>query len=103
MKHSVPHDLGQERAKKAAEAALASYTQKFAKYRPSAQWLSANKAQISFSVKGMTLSGSMEIQPTTIDLDMDVPFLLRPFKNQALGVIEGEIREWIDKARAGSL
>jgi len=28
---------------------------------------------------------------------------LRPFKNQALGVIEGEIREWIDKARAGKI
>jgi len=39
----------------------------------------------------------------SIDLDLDVPFLLRPFKNQALGVIEGEIREWIDKARAGKI
>jgi hypothetical protein len=28
-----------------------------------------------------------------------VPFLLRPFKSQALGVIEGEINEWIKKAK----
>jgi len=33
-------------------------------------------------------------------LDIDVPFLLRPFKSQALGVIEGEINEWIKKAKS---
>ena len=103
MKHSVPHDLGQEKAKLAAEAALKSYAQKFAKYQPQTRWTGDNKAEISFSVKGMSLSGSIDVQPRTIDLDMDVPFLLRPFKNQAISVIEGEIREWIDKARNGTI
>ena len=103
MKHSVPHDLGQEKAKQAAEAALKSYAQKFAKYQPQTRWTGDNRAEISFSVKGMHLSGSIDVQPKTIDLDMEVPFLLRPFKNQAISVIEGEIREWIDKARSGSI
>jgi len=103
MKHSVPHDLGQERAKQAAEAALKSYAQKFAKYHPQTRWIGDKRAEISFNVKGMSLSGSIDVQPTTIDLDMDVPFLLRPFKNQAISVIEGEIREWIDKARQGAI
>jgi len=103
MKHSVSHDLGQERAKQAAEAAIKSYGQKFAKYNPQTRWVTPNRADIAFTVKGISLSGSLEVQEKTIDLDMDVPFLLRPFKNQALGVIEGEIREWIDKARAGQL
>jgi len=103
MKHSVSHDLGQERAKQAAEAAIAAYGQKFAKYRPETRWTSDNRATISFSIKGMTLSGSLEVQAKSIDLDLEVPFLLRPFKNQALAVIEGEIREWISKARAGQV
>src|SRR5262245_33939675 len=103
MKHSVPHDLGQDRAKQAAEAALGAYAQKFAKYHPKTTWVTPNKAEIAFTVKGMHLSGSIEVQPKTIDLDMEVPFLLRPFKNQAIGVIEGEIREWIEKARSGQL
>jgi hypothetical protein len=51
----------------------------------------------------MTLSGSIEVLPRSIDLDLEVPFLLRPFKSQAVNVIEAEIREWIDKARAGSV
>ncbi|HEV8548858.1 MAG TPA: polyhydroxyalkanoic acid system family protein [Polyangiaceae bacterium] len=103
MKHSVPHDLGQDRAKQAAEAAIAAYGQKFAKYHPQTRWVTPTRAEIAFTVKGMHLSGSIDVQPKTIDLDMEVPFLLRPFKNQAIGVIEGEIREWIDKARAGQI
>ena len=103
MKHSVSHDLGQERAKQAAEAAIKSYGQTFAKYSPQTRWVTPNRADISFTVKGISLSGSIEVLAKTIDLDMDVPFLLRPFKNQALSVIEGEIREWIVKARAGQI
>jgi hypothetical protein len=63
-------------------------------------WKGPNKADISFKVKGMALSGSLEVLASSIDLDIDVPFLLRPFKSQALGVIEGEINEWIKKAKA---
>jgi hypothetical protein len=103
MKHSVTHDLGQDRAKQAAEAAMAAYAQKFAKYQPKTTWISPTRANISFNIKGMTLSGSIEVSARSIDLDLEVPFLLRPFKGQAVSVIEAEIREWIDKARAGSV
>ena len=103
MKHSVPHDLGQERAKKAAEAALASYAEKFSKYSPQSRWVSPNRADISFSVKGMNISGSLDVRPTSIEMDLEVPFFLRPFKGQALGVIEGEIKEWIAKAKSGEI
>ena len=98
MKHSVPHDLGPERAKKAADAALASYSQKFAKYDPRVKWATPTRADIAFTVKGMSLKGALEVLPTAIELDLEVPFLLRPFKGQAISVIEGEIKEWIAKA-----
>jgi len=100
MKHSVPHDLGQERAKKVAEDALAAYSQKYATYNPVVTWKGPNRADIGFKVKGMSLGGSLEVLDRSIDLDIDVPFLLRPFKAQALGVIEAEINEWIKKAKA---
>jgi hypothetical protein len=101
MKHSVPHDLGQERAKKVTEQALSTYSQKFAKYNPKTTWVSPSRAQISFSVKGMNLSGSVEVRDKAIDLDLDVPFLLKPFQGQAISVIEGEIKEWLAKEKAG--
>jgi len=100
MKHSVPHDIGQERAKKVAESALATYAEKYATYNPKVTWTGPNTANISFKVKGMELKGALEVLEKSIDMDIDVPFLLRPFKSQALGVIEGEINAWIKKAKA---
>ncbi|HYQ14192.1 MAG TPA: polyhydroxyalkanoic acid system family protein [Polyangiaceae bacterium] len=100
MKHTVSHDLGQERAKKVTESALSTYAEKFAKYSPKTTWTSPSRAQIAFTVKGMSLSGSVEVKDKTIDLDLDVPFLLRPFQGQAISVIEGEIKSWLAKEKA---
>jgi hypothetical protein len=103
MKHSVPHDLGRDKAKTVAEAAFSSYKEKFAKYSPQSNWVNDRRATISFSVKGVTLNGSMEVTDHSIDMELDVPFLLRPFKGKALGVIEKEIQAWVRKAKAGEL
>ena len=103
MKHSVPHDLGRERAKQAAEAAFASYAARFAKYQPTANWTTPDRADISFTAKGITLKGVLEVLPSSIDMDLDVPFLLRPFKDRALGAVDREIGAWIDKAKRGEL
>lgn len=100
MKHTVNHDLGQERAKKVTESALTTYAEKFAKYSPKTSWTSPSRANISFSVKGMSLSGSVEVKDKTIELELDVPFLLKPFQGQAISVIEGEIKSWLDKEKA---
>lgn len=100
MKHVVVHDLGQERAKKVAEDALRAYTQKFSKYSPKANWVAPDRADISFNVKGMSIGGSLEVREASIEMDLEVPFLLRPFKSQALQVIEKEIQEWIARAKA---
>jgi hypothetical protein len=103
MKHAVSHDLGQERARQVADAALNAYKQKFAKYNPQSNWVTPTKADISFHVKGMTLKGALEVLPTSIEMDLDVPFLLKPFKGTAIDAIDREIREWIGKAKAGEL
>jgi hypothetical protein len=103
MKHSVPHDLGQKRAKEVTEHALQAYKKKFAKYHPGGKWTSDTTATISFSVKGMHFNGVLEVLKDRIEMDMDVPLLLRPLKGRALHLIEGEIREWIAKAKAGKL
>lgn len=99
MKHAVPHDLGQEKAKQVAEAAIKSYSERFAKYNPKANWLDERRADISFNVKGIKLSGLMHVNPDSIEMDLDVPFMLKPFKGKALSVIEEEIKKWIEKAK----
>ncbi len=103
MKHSVPHDLPLPLAKKAADAALNSYRERFAEYDPQIAWVSERLAEVTFRVKGMSMKGSFEIQDAAVDMDMEVPLLLRPFKSKALEVIEEQITKWIDKARRGEL
>ena len=103
MKHSVHHDLGQERAKQVAQAAFQSYRDRFAKYEPQATWVNERHADISFQVKGLKLNGSLDVNPSDIEMDLDVPFVLRPFKGKALGMIEAEINKWISKAKTGQL
>ncbi len=101
MKHAVPHDLGPERAKLVAEAAISSYATRFAKYNAKARWVSDKRADISFNVKGMALNGTLEVLPHAIEMDLDVPFFLKPFKSAAIGVIEAEIKGWLAQAKAG--
>ncbi|MBX3126575.1 MAG: polyhydroxyalkanoic acid system family protein [Polyangiaceae bacterium] len=103
MKHTVTHGLGKDKAKEVAQKAFASYQERYEKYHPKANWVRDDKAEISFSVKGMSLKGSLEVDERDIAMELDVPFVLRPFKGKALGVIEEEIQKWIVKAKNGEL
>jgi len=98
MKHTVLHDLGQDRAQHVAEKALASYSDRFAEYKPTVDWTAPHRARISFKVKGFELNGALAVNPNNIEMDLEVPFFLRPFKQTALNVIEDEIRSWLGKA-----
>lgn len=103
MKHSVPHDLDPETARRVAEKAWASYQQRFSEYSPTINWTSQQRAEVGFSAKGINLKGALELKPGEIELDLDVPFLLRPFKGKAISVIEEEIKKWIGVAKNGQL
>jgi len=58
---------------------------------------------IAFSAKGIKLKGTLEILPKAIEMDLDVPFLLKPFKKKAISVIDEETKKWIAKAKAGEI
>ncbi len=99
----MPHDLSPELAKKAAERAFAAYRERYAKYNPTLTWISDERAKASFSAKGITLNGTIELLPKAIAFDLDVPFLLRPFKKTAMQIMEQELNQWTAKAKAGEL
>jgi hypothetical protein len=103
MKHSVTHSLGKDMACKVAKAAFDAYVKRFAEYGAHATWTSAERAKIGFKVKGMALDGAVEVRDGAIEVDMEVPFLLRPFQSMALGKIDEEIRGWIAKAQRGEI
>jgi hypothetical protein len=103
MKHQIPHDLDVSLAKEVATRAFESYRARFADYHPKLQWMGERDARIEFQVKGLRLSGSIGILPRAIELELDVPFVFRLFKNKAVEVIEREVRAWLAKAKAGEL
>ena len=103
MKHTVPHDLDFDTARRVTEKAFAAYEARFPEYKPVMTWVTDQRAETSFTVKGVTLKGTFELVPHGIDMDLDVPFLLRPFKGKAIAVIEEEVRAWVGKAKRGEL
>ncbi|TNE84441.1 MAG: hypothetical protein EP330_29960 [Deltaproteobacteria bacterium] len=103
LKHSIPHDLGLEMGRKVTVKALESYRASFTEYNPQGRWVTEDRAEVSFSVAGKTLKGAVDVRSTAVDLELDVPFLFRPFKAVAIKVIEDEIRDWINRAKRGEL
>jgi Putative polyhydroxyalkanoic acid system protein (PHA_gran_rgn) len=103
MKHLIPHDLDTATAKKVTDRAFEQYKAKFEAYSPTLRWADDRRAEIAFNVKGMHVGGTMSLEDREIAVDLDVPFLLRPFRSIALEVIDREVKAWIDKAHAGQI
>ena len=98
MKHTIEHDLNDSEAKLATERAIAQYRERYAEYDPFLVWRDARRAELGFSVKGVKLKGSMELRPGAVDVDLDVPLLMRPFKGIAIAAIDKEVRHFIEQA-----
>lgn len=103
MEHRIEHDLSPELARKAVKGAVASYSEKLAHYSPSVQWRGDDQVDVGFKAKGISLTGTLKLEPNAVVVHMDVPLLLRPFKKTALHVIETQVREWVEKAKTGQV
>jgi hypothetical protein len=99
MKHTIEHDLSDSEAKLATERAIAQYRERYAEYEPFLVWRDERRAELGFSVKGVKLKGSMDLRPGAVDVDLDVPLLMRPFKGVAIAAIDKEVRHFIEQAK----
>jgi hypothetical protein len=103
MQHAIKHGLTHDQAKATARSAIEQYSQKLAKYSPKIDWQGDSKATIAFTAKGVHIEGALSIEPERFVVDVDIPFLLRPFKARAIEKVEAEAQTWIAKAKAGQL
>jgi len=104
MEHIIKHNLNPELAKKAADKAAEYYTKKWEKYHAKSTWVTDNRAEITFHVKGVHVAATVDMQPGLAVIEMQkVPLLLRPFKNMALDVVQRTMEKWIEKAQNGEL
>ena len=103
MRKAFPHDLDQPTSRKVADHAFAAYAERFAEYNPTINWSTETHADFGFVAKGMTLSGTMDLGTGEVDVELNVPLLLRPFQKKAMNVIQTEMEKWIDKANNGDI
>jgi hypothetical protein len=97
----MSHELSPELARKVAERAFESYREKYADFSPTLTWISPTSAKATFSAKGVSLHGTVELAPGKIMLDLDVPFVFRLFKDKAMAVLDRELSHWHERARKG--
>ena len=103
MRQRVRHDLAPELARRVAEGAFASYAARYAKYHPKLAWQSATLATASFHAKGITVGGTIELEPGAIAFELEVPWLLRIFEGRAIAIVEREVHAWEQAALRGEL
>lgn len=103
MRHSVRHDLPDDLAKLTVERAMESYAERLAKYQPTIHWVSERELRVHFSVTGMSLEGAVYLEPGEIAIKIDVPLMLRMFRERAIRIVEEEIQTWIGRAKRGEL
>jgi hypothetical protein len=85
---SVPHDLGQEEAKKRVANLIAeTRAQLGAQVSDVADAWTGWVNTISFRALGFSVAGKLEVQPAQLLIDLQLPFAALPFK----GRVESEI------------
>jgi len=102
-KHRILHDLDHDLARRVARRALETYRDQFPELKPGGEWLDADRARLWFTAPGAKIEGRVRVLADAIELELDVPFLFRPFRKQAVKVIESEVQEWISRAKSGEL
>lgn len=101
--HDIPHELDIDLAKLAAQKAEVAYAERFAEYDFKSNWVSDYRVELSFAVMGKRLDGALNVKENKLALELDVPFMFRPFQNKAIDLIEREAKKWLAKAKAGEL
>jgi len=103
MKHKIHHGLELPLAKRAIDEAMKAYSARFGDFNPWFKWKSETEGRLGFSAKGVKVEGEIDIVGPEIEVELEVPFILRVFKGKAMEVIDKEVRMWVEKARRGEL
>jgi hypothetical protein len=99
MQVSLSHSLSDADARAAVERAFAHYQTRYAAYHPKMSWLDGERADVSFSAKGLSIHGTLVLLPGKITIEAKVPLLVRPFTSKAIHALESEMLKWIPDAK----
>jgi hypothetical protein len=103
MRHSIKHALSPELLRLAVSKFAEVYCERFQEYGTTAEWKTADRMEVQFKVKGMRLTGALDLRPNEISIDMDVPLPFQLFKGRAVRAIEETVKPWLEQAARGEL
>ena len=93
---SIPHQLSQEEAMKRIQNLLTDTKREHGdKISQLEEKWTGNTGEFSLKAMGFTVSGKLTVNPSTIDIEAELPFAASLFK--------GKIKELIEERAAGLL
>jgi len=104
MKHKIPHDLDIGLARRATRAALEGYRKQFPQFSPGGTWTDDDNASVWFVTPVGRIEGTITVMAKAVQLHLTkLPWAARPFRRQAVKIVEDEVNHWIKKAKNGKL
>lgn len=95
---SIPHQLSQEDALKRIQSLLSEARKEHSdKITNLDEKWDGNTGQFSFTVMGFALSGKLTVNPSSIDIESELPFAASLFKGKIKSLIEEKAAELLHK------
>lgn len=97
-RHVFSHSLDDAGARALIEEAFAHYAGRYPVAKLTLTWQSSTQADLQGVARGLKLRAKIELLVGQCVLDVDVPFVLRPFQDVAQRAIEREVKRWLERA-----
>ena len=96
-RHVFVHTLSPAAARALIDEAFAHYAARYPVANLQLTWHSEQHAELGGLARGLKLRAKIELTPGQCLLDVDVPFVLRPFQDVAKRAIEREVGRWLER------
>ena len=94
IKLSVPHKLGADEAKRRVTKLISETREKFGHQVSDVResW-DGNRGDFGFKAMGFNVSGNLQVQPATVDVEIQLPFAALMFKSRVENEISNKAKE----------
>jgi hypothetical protein len=93
---SVPHALGQEAATKQLQGILEKMKERYqSQFSDLTESWQENVLDFGFKTFGFAIKGTMDVQPTEVKIDTDLPFAAMMFKGKIEQELKTTLARWL--------
>jgi len=94
IKLSVPHKLSPEEARQRITKLISETKSQFGNSVSDVKesWVD-NRGTFSFRAMGFSVSGNLQVEPSTVEVEINLPFAALPFKSRAEKEISNRAKE----------